>query len=429
MRLNDFKLAAYKAAVNAKKRDANVRRRKIQQQREESAQKHALGKRAALQHPYLEIPPEMMLTRDYLSGVAGKRRYNVTYADYFDFLAQDQGDPKFIRIADSVRNCHKHWYGEYYNMQQVFDVQNVLLCHSKFCSNCEHLKQASRLKRFTPVLAELTHDYDFYHLSVTVPNCPDFLLKTTIDKLLDAFTQLMRYFSGDAKLRGVDMRQYGYGGAVRCLECTVPADFHPHIHALLLLKKDLPLYKTESNPYSYDRGVFKENFSTLEIFIQKVVFLICNGQKVTKQAIEALPLGYSCKMNKVDGEDWKEVFKYVTKLTKDESDDSAVLTYEQFKTLYFALFKRKVMQGYGILYKVAKNDEIDDEIEAMYYKIVETLRLVENPIETGYAIDELLVALMTGRITCISKRTVQQYLNELAERERQKRNLQSLNES
>lgn len=113
MRLNDFKLAAYKAAVNAKKRDANVRRRKIQQQREESAQKHALGKRAALQHPYLEIPPEMMLTRDYLSGVAGKRRYNVTYADYFDFLAQDQGDPKFTRIADSVRNCHKHWYGEY----------------------------------------------------------------------------------------------------------------------------------------------------------------------------------------------------------------------------------------------------------------------------------------------------------------------------
>lgn len=204
------------------------------------------------------------------------------------------------------------------------------------------------------------------------------------------------------------------------MECTVPADFHPHIHALLLLKKDLPLYKTESNPYSYDRGVFKENFSTLEIFIQKVVFLICNGQKVTKQAIEALPLGYSCKMNKVDGEDWKEVFKYVTKLTKDEGDDSAVLTYEQFKTLYFALFKRKVMQGYGILYKVAKNDEIDDEIEAMYYKIVETLRLVENPIETGYAIDELLVALMTGRITCISKRTVQQYLNELAERERQK---------
>lgn len=422
MRLNDYKLAAYKAHVNAKKRDVNIHRKKVQLRQQDTERKHKIGKKAAQQQPYLEIPPEMTLTREYLGDVAGKRRYNATYADYYDFLAQDVDDPKFVTVAENVRGCHKHWFGDHYGMQQVFDVKNVFCCHNKFCSNCEHLKQASRLKRFTPILQELSMEYDFYHLVVTVPNCPGWQLKRVITDLLAGFTQLMRYFSGDSKIRGVDMQQYGYGGAIRCLECTVPGEYHPHIHALLLLKKDLPLYKTHINVYSYDHGIYKQSFSDLEILVQKMIYLIISGPKVTKDSIETLPIGYSCTMDRIEGDDWHEVFKYVTKLTKDEGDDTAVLSYEQFKTLYYALYRRKVMQGYGKLYNVAKDDSIDTDVEDRYYQIIETLRLVENPIDTGYALDELMIAVFKGQMTCISKRSVQSYLNELAKREREKTN-------
>lgn len=409
----DYKLYAQKVAEHARNRETNLKRRHILKKQAEQLRKVKAGQKAAAKAPYLDIPADMQLTREYVADVTEKRRYNVVYADYFEQLAADRDDPALKNVAAKVRDCHKHWFGDHYVMQRIFDVHNVYLCGNKFCSNCQHLLQASRLKRFTPILADLAGAYDFYHCVLTVPNCPDWQLKGTISRLFSAFTLINRYFSGDSRIRGVDFARYGYGGAVRCLECTVKSDgYHPHIHALLLLKKDLPLVKRHKNVFSYDRGIFKRSFSDLEILLQKMLYLLMNGEKVTAAALDRVPTGYSCTLDRIEGDEWKEVFKYVTKLTKDDKA-TAALDYDQFVCLYDALYRRRVLQGYGKLYNVAEDDGIDGEVEAKYYQIIETLKLIEEPLDWSFALDELLVALYKGQITCISKQSIQRYLNEV----------------
>ena len=96
-------------------------------------------------------------------------------------------------------------------------------------------------------------------------------------------------------------------------------DYHPHLHCLLILKKDLGLHKYIIHPsYSYNHGIFSgRKFSDFEILIQKIWWLLVNGNKVQLDKIDVVPEGYSCTLDLTEDKEWHEVFKYVTKLTKD----------------------------------------------------------------------------------------------------------------
>ncbi|MDE7164061.1 MAG: protein rep [Clostridiales bacterium] len=414
MKLGEFKKSAQRAARLAKARENGARKRKILSAQAEQLKHERQAERAVGNDLYYEIPEELKITEDYVDTVSHNRDFNDIYSEYYERLYTETNLNKYRTLGERVHNCNKFWFGDHYRLQRVFDVKNVQLCHDKFCVNCQHLKQASRLMRFTPVFDELRNTYDLYHLTLTVPNVGGTVLEKTVGSMFNAFKKLIRYFSGDAKIKGVDFAQYGYGGAVRCLEIvTNPTDFHPHIHSAILLKKDLPLYKEFVNCYSFNHGKLERIFSELEILIQKIWFLALNNTKVNLENISTMPDGYSCTLNEVEDDGWHEVFKYVTKLTKD---GAAFLTYEQFKVLYSVLYRCKVMQGYGLLYRVAENDEVDASVEEAYAEVLARLRLFEKPeVNTSVELEKLMHDLKNKNITFISKRLFRAWLEECRE--------------
>ena len=139
-----------------------------------------------------------------------------------------------------------------------------------------------------------------------------------------------------------------------------------------------------------------------------------NNQKVNLASINSVKLGYSCMLDMIEGDEWHEVLKYVTKLTKDTM---CALDYTQFKTLYFALYKKhRAYQCLGVLSRLGKDDFIDSEVAEEYRRIIAELQLYENPVSSHYELDSLISNVKNGNMRIISKYIIQQLLNKDAER-------------
>lgn len=409
-------VAAKKCAEHARLHDENLRRKELRNKEAKQKVRNAAIDAAANSGKFAEIPDTVQVSEKYLTDIQKRLYWNDDYGDFYIQMADECNLPVLYNTGVNVKNCHKHWFGDWYTMQRVFDVHSLSLCHNRYCANCNHLKQATRLKQFTPVLQALQHDYDFYHLTQTVPNCSGADLPQVLDAFYEASRKTFRYFAGTGKIKGVDFAQYGFYGALRNLEIVVnETDYHAHFHNLLVLKKDLPLYKLVVNDFSFKKGTVgvQRKFSELEILLQKILYLAYTGQKVSGKAIEAVPRGYSCTLDKVEGDSWHEVFKYTTKFSKDGCIER--LTYRQFKDLYFALKKRHVFQGYGCFYKMAKEDCIDDEITQEYYSVLARLRAIEDPVVLCRELDVLQEDCQKGHLQIISKYIIQQMLNNEAE--------------
>lgn len=405
----------YKAKADSKRRrnyEQRKRDEKILEWQEAERERKRRAKRAIGVNTYLDIPSELEVSEDDISAVLHNRDFNTTYSEYFMRRFEETNKARYKSQAESMMLCNQIWRGDKYALQRIFNMKNASMCHNKFCVVCQHFKQSRRRKNFETMLPTLKDDYTPYHLTLTVPNVTGAQLRSTVDAMIKSFTKLTFYFSGKAKIGGIDFLPYGYAGAVRCIEIVANPndDYHPHIHCLLLLRKGLELDKYIVNPYSYDRGVLTRRFSDFEIIIQKIFYLSLTGQKVTKRNIDALELGYSCTMNEVeaDNKSWHDVFKYVTKLSKKGEPS---LTYEQLCKLDDALYRRKVMQGYGILYSIAQDEDNDDEL---YDQVIAKLDVVEDPIDSAYALDKLHDVVRVKSLKVISKRN-KYILQQMAE--------------
>lgn len=143
--------------------------------------------------------------------------------------------------------------------------------------------------------------------------------------------------------------------------------------------------------------------------MQKIWYLLLNGQKVTPENVEKLPLGYSCICDEITS-NYYEAFKYTIKL--QEKDGILDMTYDNFETLYNALDGVHVFQGYGKLYRVGA-DEIDESFIEKYNLLVAQLQLVEMPELDCMKIQELLLDLtINPEIRYISRKNIIQYLQE-----------------
>ncbi len=389
------------------------------------------------------VPDSIEITSDTVDAVEHNTTFNDIYSEYYLQLAEETDNIQYKEKAKRLINCHKSWFGDHYSMQGVFDVKRVLHCHDKWCVNCQHLKQAANLKRFTEIFNEVVKNYDLYLMTMTVPNVPFKMLADSLKRFNNAFTSIIRYFSGNSKVCGIDFSEYGFYACYRNLEVVInPKTFHPHYHCILVLKKDLDEHKLFTNDYSYDNGVFKRKFSSLEILIQKVLALKYNGvrldrmvikyvinrQSVDKEKLEAwckkngvsIKLlnsfrreGYSCTIDKIEGDEWHEAFKYATKLTKD---GAPTVMYYQFKVLTEVLENVHISQGYGAFYSLPKDDwEIDPDILAAYEFVVSQLKEVEDPDEYTYALSELVEKLHNKTLKCISRRNIYKYLKEFVQ--------------
>ncbi len=324
----------------------------------------------------------------------------------------DKKRAKWLSKSRLIYNCCKYLDLDCYLKLKIKDVKRINLCRDKFCLNCQKKMAKARQERFAPELDRLRNEYEVFHLILTVPNCEGSELVSVVKKMYKKFPYMLEFFKGKRKVTGVDFLSYGYAGAVRGLEVTQDDNkrFHPHFHCMVLFKKGLQLEKTIINPYSFDHGVLKNKFSKLEVLLQKLWYLLLNGERVTVKSIETLKLGYDVLMEDSVGH-YHEVFKYAFKGAFDEEKGVFLYNEQTFWTLYEAFHGRRMIQGYGLLYNFDEcEDIIQAEADLRYDYIISVLKELDSPTFRIENLDEVLERVRYWRY--ISKGNLKRVLEE-----------------
>ncbi len=349
------------------------------------------------------------------------RNYQIAdfYRDRYEATCEELYDNK----CRAVDNCAKWWDIEHYTALNVKDIKRVNLCRDKFCFNCQSMLAAKRFSKFVPVLEENARKYKILHVVFTVPNCEPDELKPLLDRMYRKFPFVLRYFKGQAKVRGVDFVKYGYAGAVRGLEVSYNSEektYHPHFHCMLLLRRGVDLRGKHTNAYSFDHfdPTQKHKFSDFEILLQKIWYLLLNDCKVTADNLERLKIGYDVQASDPQG-NYHEVFKYACKGAFKGGEGAAIYQAQIFWTLYEALHSRRMIQGYGALHNFNDLDGeiLEEDTAALYAAYVAKLQEVEKPVFKVESLEEVCDR-SRGGCKYISKSNLRRVL---AERRREER--------
>jgi hypothetical protein len=367
--------------------------------------------------------------KDKFGKVSRRIKKNDVIADYYMQLYDETEDETLPRWADRIKSCCKLWDVDYYRFQGVKDIKRTNLCRSRFCDNCGNAQAIQRENKYAPFLDALARLYDIYHVVFTWPNSmPDEFLPS-VDNAYKQFAYMIRLFTGHNKIRGISFEGYGFLGAVRALEITknkYDGTFHPHFHCLFILKKGLRLDQRRKhvNSFSFSNPDIKKShkrreygaperyFSDFEILLQKIWYLRFNGIKVTRDSISNLKEGYSVICDNAEGK-YHEVFKYATKGIFKETEDGTPLNgYNDFVPLYYTLYRRKLIQGYGLLnkYKFEITLELDAKADEEYNRIIDVLRELESPERVFEYLTEIQSQLQTKEVTYISRASVAQLM-------------------
>lgn len=380
---------------------------------------------------------ERFSLKEHINNAERRLRKNTVLSYFYEKLAEDiyfddvaymsvKNYDFWSRRCDTVKDrgerialCTRFCKGDYYRLQGIKDLQRTNLCRDRFCDNCQNTISQQRYEKYLPVLEKLTEDFDVYHIVFTVPNVFIKNLAKAINTMYKAFARLIRYFDGRKKIRHVDFLQYGYVGAIRALEITKNRernDFHPHLHCLFLLKKGQKLDENRFyiNPYSFNNADIKHKqrgkprkFSSFEIFLQKIWRLLIDGIEVNYSNIDELSLGYSVICDQAKDR-FKEIFKYATKgILAVEKDKDPTGVYEDFCALFFILYQRKLVQGYGSLRQLKFEEEIDLTADEIYMQVIKSLHEIETPEEYHEDFKEMYREVTERKnITYISRKTV-----------------------
>lgn len=351
----------------------------------------------------------LQISERHLLSVVKNLNYNARIAYFYERLISES-ESKSIYVLENklerLKSCNSLWELDIYRESLVKDFLRTNLCRDKFCNNCKKVKQASRMVKFMPEIKKVSSDYFLSQMVLTVPNVCGADLRDTIKLLFRAFSCLMEYFSLRKKIKGVDF-YIGYVGAIRSLEVTFKDNsYHPHLHVLLAHEKNFG-EKNLVNKYSYDflNGREVRYFSDFEVLIQKLWFLLIEDirkanlgnfnlqkeiktrrMKITKSRLDKVELGYSCMIDKFKDEDFLELFKYITKGSKE---DGFPMSYDNFKVLYFALYGVRQIQGYGCFYNV-KDFDVYDMVEDYYKTVIYYLQKKETPVTVSQTVQAIL---------------------------------------
>lgn len=348
-----------------------------------------------------------MMDKIMIEKVIDNKKYNEIILDYYKKLSLDE---EFInkhlyksvgKGYDDYKNtlinkiinidvCNKFWVLDKYKNHLIKDLISQNLCRDKFCSNCKKVKQSARMAKYNDELG--LYKDKLYHLTLTIPNVEGLKLRQAIKHMAKCFKYLTEYLRGSRKTKDIDFLSWGYEGAVRSLEVTFKDDsYHPHYHVALVLNDDVLSKKDIENTYSYNyrsgTPELKRLFSKEEVLIQKVWYLLINKVRVNKKNIDLLDLGYSCSMDKFKEDNYTELFKY---MTKEVNEEGYIFTYDNFKILYYSLYNVKQIQGYGCLYRIKDNIDLE-EFELLYREFIESLRQKEKASRVLQTPEDLLL--------------------------------------
>lgn len=422
--------------------------------------------------PVLQILDSLTVNERQIADAEKRTYLNEVVADYCLRLYEDKNEQALLAASERLLNCSKVWCCDDYVESHVTDITFVAHCRSRFCLHCQKLRQASNLSKFVPLLVDVAENYDLYLAEFTIPNIPGHRIHSSAKLMAQAFKRLIRFLNGRDKIAGIDFSKYGFYAALRTFEITYKVavsktgelynDYHPHYHVIFALKKGLVLEKNIVNDFSYNYGVLENKFSEFEVLIQKLWYLLVEsertklyayedtirklgsplsknsfiaklfpngakrsrtggkgkkGSNITKQAIEALELGYSCMFDKIAEDDannlkqFCEVFKYAFKVT---SEDSELFSYEQFVELYYGLRGVRTTQGYGAWYNL-KLDEEDDTLNEFYPILVAFLRSKETPYSVKLELSDVAERVKNRSTVFITKKNLNRWFRQLSE--------------
>ncbi len=174
--------------------------------------------------------------------------------------------------------------------------------------------------------------------------------------------------------------------------------FHPHFHVMLLLRKGIHFRGRNINQYSFDntrKNDLPRAYSDFEILLQNIWFLLMNGKTVTKEAVQTVKVGYDIRVDRIAKGEYHECFKYACKgaFKHDEETGEADIDNEEvFRALMFSLYRRKLIQGYGVLWNFKDEDValLDDEAKEDYLELIAELRRWEDPSFNVEGIGEII---------------------------------------
>lgn len=334
--------------------------------------------------------------------ITRRTKKNETIAEYYAQLYEDTANglglerDALLTRADRIATCCKLWDIDYYKFQGVKDILRTNRCEDRFCDCCGSAEAKQREEKYTPILNALSEKHSVYHVVFTVPNPEREQVQSTVSKMYKQFSYIIRLFTGNAKIKGIDFLQYGFIGAIRALEITKSkayGNFHPHFHCMFIFAKNAGIRKNAKhvNAYSFnnpdikrshrkkeDYGTPERYFSDFEILLQKIWRLRMDGEKVTLKNIEALPLGYSVIADNACGR-YHEVFKYATKGIFKDGEEGCINNYYDFVAMFYTLYRRHVIQGYGALRAFNFEESAAFATDERYNDVITTLRKLEEP--------------------------------------------------
>lgn len=345
------------------------------------------------------------LKYEYFNEIGKNVRFNDQLADFYRQLFRDTEDDALEFRARNVSLCSKYLDFDYYRLQAVKAFRRINLCHDRFCPNCQGLLAKKREQKYTPVLDDLAEQYSLWHVVFTVPNVPADELKRTLDRMYKKFGYMMRYLKGTKKIAGLTFGRYGFAGAIRSLEISQNFSdntFHPHFHCVFLLRKGLTLEKRHINQFSFQGARLERKFSGFEVTLQKIWYLLMNGIEVNQTSIATLQQGYSVIADPMEKGNYREIFKYAI---KGCFKDNALYDYASFETLYYALRNRRVLQGYGELFRLNFEEDsiLDEEADEQYDAFLAKLGELEEPVFTAESLDDVQEECLRGNVRYISK--------------------------
>ncbi len=377
---------------------------------------------------------EFEFANEYFLEIAQRCRYNDTLASFYEIMADMQYDKlyplqerdldlgirhsiehsaeyqkmqTYVNRAARMRCCMRtEWVSDYYRMSGIKVVKSVNRCRDRFCYNCQSVDALQRFYEYAPIIDGFSTDYDIYHCVFSQPNVPGFLLKQTMDLMQRSFSKWVGYMSGKKKIRGIDFQEeFGFVGAVRALEVSQNDKdkyYHPHFHCMVVLKKGIDVTPRHRNRFSYDYTHRREDrlFSDLEVLLQRMWYLLMNGLTVTKKNIENLPQyagrqypdGFSCYAENAKGH-YHEIFKYCTK--GSYKNGSILSDFDCARTLFDALYRRKVYQTYGCFYGIDMNEvheslRSDNPADVCFEEILDRLNEFEVPETVHEHLNDIL---------------------------------------
>ena len=330
----------------------------------------------------------MKFTNEVLQKMEEKKiKYNSQYSKWYYGFSEELRNiesvtaERFKKKSDKINDCLNLWSWDAYHLNKKLHLQKVNRCmNNRFCPNCRKWDLAVAIHNFKKPFNDLLNKgYYPYLVTLTVPNVSGEDLKDTIDRMNKAFRKFfnaLNYELVGTTRKGFSERLIQFDGALKVLEITVRTDddgkvidFHPHFHCIffsteydesLFDKNILGAWSNKRNEYNYN--------SHMDIHLMKLWKMCYDNIRLSAKNFDNMSDDwwdlYLCDIRELDDNGIYEVMKYTFK-------DTDIVNYYAFKTFVISLEKKRIRQGYGVLYGLKLENETEGEKQDLELEIDE----------------------------------------------------------